>query len=91
MSHYYITRQNFISFVQTFVRQARVYGLIAEGDDLFWQRLNGFNTPNITVNRYRAIQPVKSFYFPLKEEVTEEPSGIKTMLIGVKSLRHKPS
>jgi len=85
MTHYYITHQNFINFVQTFVKQYRVFGLIEEGEDLFWQRLNSDNTPNITVNCYRAIQPVKSFFFPVKEEVTSEPPSPKTMLIGVKA------
>ena len=86
MTHYYITHQNFINFVQTFIKQYRVFGLVAEGDDLFWQRLDSTNTPNITVNRYRAIQPVKSFFFPIKEEVTRnEPSAPKTMLVGVKA------
>jgi hypothetical protein len=85
MTHYYITRNNFINFLQTFVKQYRVYGLIAEGDDLSWQRLNPENTPNITVNRYRAVQPIKSFFFPVKEDVTTEPSDAKTMLVGVKA------
>ncbi len=85
MTHFYITHNNFINFIQAFTKQYRVYGLIAEAEDLFWQRLNNENTPKITVNRYRALQPIKSFFFPVKEEVTGEPSTLKTMLVGVKA------
>ena len=85
MTHFYITHNNFTTFLQSFVKQYRVYGLIAKGDDLFWQRLNIDNTASITINRYRALQPVKSFFFPIKEEVTNEPSGSKTILVGVKA------
>jgi len=85
MTHFYITKQNFINFLQPFLKQYRVFGLISEGDDLFWQKLNNNNISNITVNRYRAIAPLKSFFFPLKEEVTENPTEKKTMLVGVKA------
>ena len=85
MAHYYITKQNYLNFLQTFLKQYRVYGLVPEGDDLFWQRLNNENLPKITVNRYRAISPVKSFFFPVKEEVTENPQEKKTILVGVKA------
>jgi len=85
MAHYYITHHNFINFIESFLKQYRVYGLTGKGEDLFWRSLNNDSTPGITVNRYRALQPVKSFFFPVKEEVTAEPAGKNTMLVGVKA------
>jgi sulfhydrogenase subunit beta (sulfur reductase) len=85
MPLFYITSPNLISFIQSFLRQYRIYGLIAEGDDLFWQKLNVDNISNISITRYRALTPVKSFFFPLKEDLGNELSEVNTMLIGVKS------
>jgi ferredoxin len=84
MTLFYITAPNLISFIESFLRQYRIYGLMAEGEDLFWQKLNNDNTPNITITRYRALQPVKTFFFPVKEEVSEDSPEMKTMLVGVK-------
>lgn len=85
MSLFYITKSNFISFIETFIRQYRIYGLVNDNDNLYWQRLNSSNSHNITITRYRSLQPVKSFFFPVKEEVTEELPESKTMLVGVKA------
>lgn len=84
MALYYITDTNWVNFVQALTKQFSVYGLAAQGDELAWQKLSVDNVASSIPSRYRALTPVKSFFFPVKEEVTHEPRERKNILIGVK-------
>jgi ferredoxin len=85
MAVYYITFTNWSTFLNVLLRQYSVYGLFEENTNLFCQKLTPQNILDITVNRYRAVQPVKSFLFPVKEEVTHEPSLHANVFIGAKA------
>jgi sulfhydrogenase subunit beta (sulfur reductase) len=83
--NYYITQTNWMLFLQYLINHFSVYGLIPKEANLFWRKLNADNLGEIVPNRYRAIQPIKGFFFPAKEEVTNEPDKKGSILIGVKS------
>jgi len=85
MAVYYITFTNWSTFLNALLRQHSVYGLFEDNANLFCQKLTAQNISNITVNRYRAVQPVKSLLFPVKEEVTHAPSLRPNVLIGAKA------
>jgi ferredoxin len=82
---YYITFTNWTTFLNSLLRLHTVYGLVNDNANLFWKKLAVDDIAKITINRYRAVYPVKSFFFPVKEEVTHEPSSRMNVLIGVKA------
>ncbi|MGA2090464.1 MAG: 4Fe-4S dicluster domain-containing protein [Endomicrobiales bacterium] len=90
MALYYITESNWNSFLHILVKQFTAYSLENRDGRLFWHKVDADKLGGITVNRYRALHSIKSFFFPLSEEVTNEPSPQKTVLIGVKAcdLKH---
>ncbi|MBN1823278.1 MAG: 4Fe-4S dicluster domain-containing protein [Endomicrobiales bacterium] len=85
MLTYFVTETNWLNFISSLVSQYRVFGLIDYEGELKWRRLNEANSHSITITKYRSIQPIKKFFFPVKEEVTAEPSAQKTILIGCKN------
>lgn len=85
MALYYITSSNWLHFIQQLSRVHAVYGLTSVDDHLRWTRVRAESMPELTVTCYRALHPVKQFFFPLSEEVTREPADVKTVLIGVKA------
>jgi NAD-dependent dihydropyrimidine dehydrogenase PreA subunit len=85
MSLYYISDSNWIHFLQLLVKNYSVYAPVAEGEHLYWHRIDAEKISGIVVNRYRALHPVKSFFFPVKEEVTKEPVTVKRVLVGLKA------
>ncbi|MCB4790867.1 MAG: 4Fe-4S dicluster domain-containing protein [Elusimicrobia bacterium] len=84
MSLYYITTSDWESFLCRLAEGFSLYGLRAVEEKLFWEEVAPDRVNEITVNRYRALQPVKSFFFPVKEEVTLAPKEKKVALLGVK-------
>lgn len=90
MALYYITDSNWNHFLQFLLNQYITFSLHDIDGKLFWRRTGDASTGPITVSRYRALHSIKSFFFPLSEEVTTEPSERKTVLVGAKAcdLRH---
>lgn len=85
MALYYCTTSNWLHFVQQLSRIHAVFGLTPVDDHLRWVRVRPDAMPELIVTRYRALHPVKQFFFPISEEVTREPAEAKTVLIGVKA------
>ena len=82
---YFITLSNWNSFLQSLTKEYTTYGLEKLEKDLLWKKASFEDVPNLSSNVYCAIQPLKQFLFPLKEEVTGEPAGKKVLVIGAKS------
>lgn len=85
MTIYYITETNWNNFLHSLIRQYTVYGLINENENLFWHRIKTEKANELTVTRYRSLQPIKTYFYPIKEEVTQEPLEHKTVIIGAKA------
>jgi len=85
MSLYYISQTNWNHLLKHLIKQAAIYGLVPEGDHLVWQKIPIEKVGDIVVNRYRSLQPVKTFFFPIREDVTGEPAHHKTVIIGLKA------
>ncbi len=86
MPTYYITDTNWNNFIQLLSKLYNTFGLVANGDNLFWQRVTPDYATTFTVNSCRGVTPLKSFFFPAREEVTRTPERQrKNILIGVKA------
>lgn len=85
MALYFISSINLSSFLQSLSKESAAYGLAPEQDDLLWKRMSFDEIPQAVIGRYRAIQPLKQFVFPVKEEVTGEPADRKTLVVGAKA------
>jgi sulfhydrogenase subunit beta (sulfur reductase) len=85
MATYFISTVNWADFVQSISKQFITFGLQGYGKNLFWEPVTPENIETAIVSKYRAVSPVKQFFFPLKEEVTKEPLEKKVLLIGVKA------
>jgi ferredoxin len=85
MSLFYVTDSNWLHFLHALTKQYHTYALVPDGAHLFWRQIDGDELPAVTVARYRAVHPVKSFFFPVKELVTREPRHRPVALIGVKA------
>ncbi len=84
MATFFLSTNDYNSFIRNLSAQYRVFGLKGEEKNFYWSRLTAEKSEH-TPNRYRALTPVKSFFFPVKEEVTAEPPVEKTILLGVKA------
>lgn len=82
---YYINNTNWINFLQHIIKEFDSYGLVPEDKNLFWKKLSAEDAEKIVVSKYRGVQPIKSCFFPAKEEVTNQPKDKKQLMIGAKA------
>lgn len=84
MALYYASLTNWNSFLQSLIKDYPVFGLSSEDINLLWQKLDFETASSAVINKYRALQPLKGFLFPVKEEVTNEPEDRKFVILGAK-------
>jgi len=85
MSLYYITNSNWTHFLQSLLRQFSIYAPIKHPPEIsYWHKITNENLSEIVLDSYRALTPTKSYFFPVKEEITLEPDMKKTIILGLK-------
>lgn len=85
MAIYFISKTNWFDFLKSVISKYTTYGLYAEGANLFWEKVNSDNLSNLIFGKYRSVHPIKNFFFPVKEEVTNQPKQDKIVLLGAKN------
>ncbi len=85
MPLYYISNTNWLHLLKFIVKQSSIYGILQEGEHLVWKKIPFDKVESAIIGQHRAMQPVKTFFFPIKEEVTHEPSPHKTVILGLKA------
>ena len=91
MALYYITNSNWTHFLQSLIRQFNIYAPIRHTPEISrWKKIDAENISKIVLDSYRALTPVKTFLFPVKEEITLEPLNKRTIILGLKQceIRH---
>ena len=92
VSAYFISENNWQTFVQSLSRTARVYYPEAAGEDYHLTRAPQGAHPAISFSRYRTVQSLKSLLFEPRRGVGsyfggsgEEESGGEQVVVGVKA------
>lgn len=84
MTQYFINKHNLHRFLLKVLSKGLLYSLKDNKGDYFWKRFSPEMVESLNVGKYRAIAPIKQFFFP-SEELLDEPRSHHTTLLGVKS------
>ncbi|MFH1368176.1 MAG: 4Fe-4S dicluster domain-containing protein [Elusimicrobiota bacterium] len=86
MDIFYISLANFNNFLQSLIKDSAAYGLVPDNDGkhLHWEKIPFEKASDMTINKYRGVQPLKNFVFPAKEEVTGDTGDTKFIVAGAK-------
>jgi len=86
METLFITKQDWKNFLKGKIKERRIYAPIEENENLFLNPIDENNVENIAYNKFRTVEPLKIFLFPVVEKIVKEIENFDMpVLIGITS------
>lgn len=85
MTLHFISNTNWKNFLEYLTKESETYGLVSNNGNLLLENVQSENIDKIVIDQYRSIHPIKNFFFPVKEEVTQNPKDKTMTVLGAKA------
>jgi ferredoxin len=82
LEKYYISKEHWQNVLTDWMRKHEVLAPVRQPGGLFFERIDPSRIHEIVLDTARTVQPLKSLFFPVLEDVTSDPPGVpKSALI----------
>ncbi|MFH1283166.1 MAG: 4Fe-4S dicluster domain-containing protein [bacterium] len=87
MDRYYVEKESLNNFIKALLGEYDIFGPVEAEGDLYFKKITDLDVPNIIWDRFRTVEPVKSFVNPFLEAVVsnKEPEIKKTIILGIRN------
>jgi ferredoxin len=85
MDRKYINKDYFKQFLFSLLDDFVVYAPFFKGEDYFLDIVSKDNMDDVVFNNYRVIEPIKTFFSPVKEKLVSDNKTRKIVIFGLKS------